>query len=83
MPKLESTHLTVKLAAESIHVSVETILSWIASGELRAANISRSNIRPRWRISKDDLAALMKRRSTKQKNKQRKRRQKKTSTQYV
>ena len=59
-----NTHLTVQLAAESIHVNKHTILAWIASGELPATNISSSSLRPRWRISKDDLAKFMRSRST-------------------
>jgi excisionase family DNA binding protein len=41
-------------------VSVHTVLSWIATGELRAVNVGRrpGAKKPRWRIPEEALAAF-------------------------
>ncbi|VTR98837.1 dna-binding protein : : HTH_17 [Gemmata massiliana] len=52
--------LTVSELAKKYGVSEATVLSWIATGELRATNVSRSarSKRPRWRISQAALEAF-------------------------
>jgi hypothetical protein len=39
-------------------VTIQTVLGWIRSGELRAVNVSRhpESRKPRWRISEEALA---------------------------
>jgi len=45
---------TVKSLAERYDVHVHSVLSWIASGELKATDIRRSNTnRAYWRISEE------------------------------
>ncbi|NQT37574.1 MAG: helix-turn-helix domain-containing protein [Planctomycetes bacterium] len=51
---------TPREIAESRGVSIDTVRSWIASGQLRATNLARaaSSKKPRWRVSESDLAAF-------------------------
>jgi excisionase family DNA binding protein len=52
-------YLTPPAIARRLGVSRDTVLGWIASGELRALNVApRSSRRPRWRIAPEDLAAF-------------------------
>jgi excisionase family DNA binding protein len=52
------TH-TVKQVAERYGVGQQTVLGWIARGELRAVNVSRRlGGRPRWRVTKEALEAF-------------------------
>ncbi len=62
----EKTHLTPRLIQEQLGIGIEPVLSWIHSGELKAANVSNSATRPRWRIAKTDLADFLDRRSNQQ-----------------
>lgn len=51
--------LTVHQLAENYGVGEHTVLRWIASGELRAINVSRApSGKPRWRITPESLAAF-------------------------
>jgi excisionase family DNA binding protein len=51
--------------AETIGVSHSKVLTWIASGELRALDLAtHRGQRPRWKIAKADLEAFLARRST-------------------
>lgn len=61
------THLTPRLICEQLGIGIEPVLSWIHSGQLKAANVSNSTTRPRWRIAKTDLADFLNRRSNQQK----------------
>ena len=51
---------TPREIAESRGVSVDTVRSWIHSGQLRAVNLARAagSRKPRWRVSETDLAAF-------------------------
>ena len=61
-----SARFTVRDVAERYGVSEATVLAWIATGELRAFNASRSagSKKPHWRISEDALTEFEARRST-------------------
>ena len=61
-----STRLTVNAVAGRYGVSESTVLTWIASGELRAFNASKSakSKKPHWRITEDALTEFESRRST-------------------
>ncbi len=50
--------LAQKEVAEMLAVSIDTILSLIATGQLRAVNVARAagSKKPRWRVSEGDLA---------------------------
>jgi len=65
-PNVERTHLTPRLVCEQLGVGIETVLGWIHTGNLRAANISNSNTRPRWRVAKSDLQDFLDRRCNQQ-----------------
>ena len=60
---MHKTHLTPKLITERVGVHIETVLGWINRGELKAANVSRSSLRPRWRVAKSDLSDFLDSRS--------------------
>lgn len=56
--------LTPPALAREYGVSVDKVLAWIRSGELRAVNVAtRPAGRPRWRIDPDDVAAFEARRT--------------------
>lgn len=57
------THYTVIIAAELIGVGEATVLGWIASRELKATNVGKGKLRPRWRIAKSDWDEFLDRRS--------------------
>lgn len=49
-------YLSPPAVAERLGISPEKVISWIVSGELRAANVaSRGSSRPRWRIAPESL----------------------------
>ena len=51
--------LTVANLCKRYSVSAHTILRWIASGELRAIDVSRkAGGRPSWRITQESLSAF-------------------------
>jgi excisionase family DNA binding protein len=54
------TAFTVAQVAERLGVSEGVVLSWIAAGELKAVNVSRSPRprRPRWRVTAGQLEAF-------------------------
>jgi excisionase family DNA binding protein len=53
--------LTPPAIAKQIGVSRDTVLGWIHSGKLKAANLSRSS-RPRYVVSPDDLQEFLRKR---------------------
>jgi len=58
--------LTAGDVAEHLRTKVDTVLSMIRSGELRAFDVSRPGSRkPRWRIDPDALESLLTARSAK------------------
>ncbi len=66
MPRLaESVRArTPPQIADRLGVSVDKVLAWIHSGELKAANLAtHSGGRPRWRVDPADLEAFLERRA--------------------
>ena len=62
--KTTQEYLTAPQVGKELKVGHEKVLSWIHSGELRAADVStKRGQRPRWRISRDDLNLFLARRS--------------------
>jgi excisionase family DNA binding protein len=56
--------LTPPQAAEFLGVSPDNVLRWIATGELRASDLSTiRGQRPRWKISRVDLEVFLHRRA--------------------
>jgi excisionase family DNA binding protein len=51
---MQRTHLTPKEVAQRLGVSVERVLLFIDSGNLRAANVGMGR-RPRWLVALEDL----------------------------
>jgi excisionase family DNA binding protein len=45
--------------AKQLSVTSERVLGWIRSGRLRAINISEGLVKPRFRVSEDDLQAFL------------------------
>lgn len=85
-----ASHLTPRLVAERLLVGVDTVLTWIHTERLKAANISMTDARPRWRINKEDLDAFLEARSnrsgdakTKEPTAQVKRRPRRSVKRYV
>lgn len=61
---IEKNYLSPPEIAEVLRVSPIKVLRWIATGDLRASDLaSYRGQRPRWRISRDDLAAFLERRA--------------------
>jgi excisionase family DNA binding protein len=54
--------MTVRQVADQLAVDTATIASWIRSGQLKASNVGKGLIRPRWRIALSDLKAFLARR---------------------
>jgi len=53
-------HLTPPAIAKRLGVAEETVRGWIASGELRAANLARRGcVRPRYRVDPADLTRII------------------------
>ena len=82
---MPQTHLVPKEICEMLAIGIEPVLNWIHSGQLKAANVSNSSTRPRWRIAKSDLEAFLDARSNQQKasTKPAKRRTQKPRREYV
>lgn len=60
----EMTHLTPPQVSRRLGVAVQTVYTWIRSGELDACNLAGvGTVRPRYRISLADLDAFLKCRS--------------------
>lgn len=59
------TYLTPPMIAKRLAVNIAKVLRWIATGELRAIDVSHhpDTGNPRWRISPDWLAAFEEERS--------------------
>ncbi len=85
MLNIECEFLKPPQAARLLGVSPDSVLTWIHSGELRAANLTRTHgKRPRWRIHRADLVAFLSRRAATPppKPQRRRRRQDATVTEY-
>ncbi|MGH7169367.1 MAG: helix-turn-helix domain-containing protein [Gemmataceae bacterium] len=53
-------HLTPPAIAARLGVAAETVIGWIRSGELPAANVAKRGCRrPRYRIAPEDLEAFL------------------------
>ena len=57
-------YITPPQVAKQLGVHVDNVRTWIHSGELRAADFSKTSGRPRWRIALDDLESFVASRST-------------------
>jgi excisionase family DNA binding protein len=51
--------MTVRQVAERLAVDAATVTSWIRSGQLKASNVGKGLIRPRWRIDLGDLKTFL------------------------
>lgn len=61
----ERAYLTPREIAKTIGVQNDTVLAWIATRQLIAADVSRgAGERPRWRIDRRDLDAFLAARRT-------------------
>lgn len=59
------THFRVSEIAAARDVKTDTVLAWIASGQLTAVNVAmQANGRPRWRIAATALEAFDRSRSS-------------------
>ncbi|RIK73292.1 MAG: hypothetical protein DCC68_25165 [Planctomycetota bacterium] len=72
----ESGSLTPPEVAKRLGVSPETVIGWIRSGELKAANVGKGKKRARYRIEPDALAEFQQRRSNAPENPPQRRRRK-------
>ena len=70
------THLTPKLICEQTGVGIDTVLSWIHSKKLKAANVSNAKSRPRWLIAKTDFESFLEERSNQEPSNPKRRRSK-------
>lgn len=51
-----AAYLTTSAVAAQLGVSVEQVLGWVHSGELRAVNVAtKRGGRPRWRIGPEEV----------------------------
>ena len=57
-------YLTPPQLAKRWQVKLANIYAWIASGELRALNMSTGSERPRWRLTEADVSDFERRRRT-------------------
>lgn len=75
------TH-TIRNICDHFEVHENTVLGWIASGELRAINVGREpgKKKPRWRISEEALQEFELLRSTEPKRTTKPARRKKAAT---
>jgi len=62
LPKVEPHRLTVQNIAERLKISRDTVYRWIESGELAAIDIGVDS-RPRYRVSEEALATMLKARA--------------------
>jgi len=61
---MTSPALSPPQVARQLAVKPDTVLAWIAAGELAAVDVRRPGAkRPRWRITQDSLDAFHRRRS--------------------
>lgn len=57
---VDGKYYSVQMAAETLAVDDEQILSLIHSGQIRAVNMAKANSkRPRWRIAEADLGRFL------------------------
>jgi excisionase family DNA binding protein len=60
MPVASTTWLTPPEVAAELRSKASTVIRWVVTGELRAANLARSLAgRPRYRIARADLDAFL------------------------
>lgn len=65
--RVPAVYLSPRQVAERLGVLVPVVLNWIASGELRAANVAKKNgVRPRWKIAPADLELFLAARANRQ-----------------
>lgn len=57
-PNFSNQFLTPPAVARLLKTSVEQVHGWIASGELKAVNLSRGH-RPRWKIEPSELRTFL------------------------
>ncbi len=51
--------MTPPAVAKQLAVAAETVIAWIRSGELRGFNVGSGAHKPRYRISREALAAFI------------------------
>lgn len=58
---VDQVYLSVPSIAEKLDVDTEQVLSWIHSGQLKAANVAKNpnGKRPRWRVAEGDLGRFV------------------------
>jgi excisionase family DNA binding protein len=54
--------MTVRQVANQLAVDTATVTGWIRTGQLKASNVGKGLIRPRWRVALGDLKAFLARR---------------------
>jgi hypothetical protein len=54
--------MTVRQVADQLAVDTVTVTGWIRTGQLKACNVGKGLIRPRWRVALGDLRAFLFRR---------------------
>lgn len=75
--------LTVAGAAIMLGLTEGSVLSLIASGKLRACNVSQGSQRPRWRIEPGELQAFLETRQTRPRVRNIRRRRRVQMVEYV
>ena len=64
MSATAQSFLSPPQVAERLGISSEKVIGWLLAGELKGSNLAaRTNGRPRYRISEDDLADFLECRS--------------------
>lgn len=56
------TVLTPPQVAKQLGVDPATVIGWIRSGQLKASNLGKGDLRPRYRVQPGDLDAFLKKR---------------------
>ena len=56
-------YLTPPQIAKLLGINPDKVRKWIMSGEMRAANVSDSDQRPRWRVHRDDFRECLAKRA--------------------
>jgi excisionase family DNA binding protein len=60
----ENGMLTAAGAAALLHISADAVLNLIHAGHLKAVNVGRGRVKPRWRIGRDALESFKRGRET-------------------
>jgi hypothetical protein len=75
--------LSTREVAELLGIRVHSVLSLIASGDLKAADVSiRQSRRPRWKVAQEDIDSFLLRRTRQPATKRRRRRKSTNVKQY-